>query len=154
MPLLVVRHGRAGHRRRWDGPDETRPLSGRGRKQAAALVKQLLPFEPKSIFSSPFVRCVESVEPLAAKLGLPVELHDALAEPVSPADAVALARAVAGTTAVLCTHGDVVGALLETFAREDGLELPENYHFLKGSIWVLHDRDGRFRKSRYIPPKG
>ena len=40
MSLLVVRHARAGSRRHWDGPDETRPLSGRGRRQAKALVNR------------------------------------------------------------------------------------------------------------------
>jgi broad specificity phosphatase PhoE len=154
MPLLVVRHARAGSRRRWDGPDEARPLSGRGRTQATALVKQLLPFEPKSILSSPYVRCVQSVEPLAAKLGLAVESRDALAEGVAPVEVVGLAREVAGTTTVLCTHGDVIEALLAVLVREDGLALPDGHHFPKGSTWVLTGHDGRFRKARYLPPKG
>jgi 8-oxo-dGTP diphosphatase len=154
MSLLVVRHARAGHRRRWDGPDEERPLSGRGRRQTAALVKQLLPFEPKRILSSPYVRCTQSVEPLALKLGLSVEVHDALTEGASAAQTVALAREVAGTTTVLCSHGDVIGALLEALAREDGLELPQDHNFPKGSIWVLDGRKGGFRKARYIPPAG
>ena len=154
MTLLVVRHARAGSRRRWDGPDEERPLSGRGRKQAAALVMQLLPFEPKRILTSPYVRCIQSVEPLASKLGLTVEPHDALTEGAPVADVVSLAGDLAGRTTVLCTHGDVIGALLDALARDDGLELSEHYHFPKGSTWVLSDRDGRYLKARFLPQKG
>jgi 8-oxo-dGTP diphosphatase len=154
MPLLVVRHARAGSRRRWDGPDEARPLSGRGRKQATGLVKQLLSFEPKAILSSPYVRCVQSVEPLAAKLGLSVDVHDSLAEGVSSPEIVALVREIAGTTTVMCTHGDVIGNLLEALARQDGLELPPDHHFPKGSTWVLSGPRGRLSKARFLPPTG
>jgi 8-oxo-dGTP diphosphatase len=155
MTLLVVRHGRAGSRRRWDGPDEERPLSGRGRKQAAALVKQLLPFEPKRILTSASVRCIETVEPLAAKLGLAVEVHDALAEDAPAADMVSLAHDLAdGGTTVLCSHGDVIGALLEGLSRDDGLALPEAQHLAKGSTWVLSGRDGRYLEARYLPANG
>jgi phosphohistidine phosphatase SixA len=152
MPMLVLRHARAGSRRRWDGPDEKRPLSGRGRKQAAAIVKQLKPFEPKRILTSPYVRCVQSVEPLAAKLGLSVEVNDALTEGTSLHEVMALARSVAGTTAVLCTHGDIIETLLDALARADGLELPNPRHLAKGSTWVLSERDGRYVEGRYLPP--
>ena len=154
MPLLVVRHARAGSRRRWDGPDEERPLSGRGRKQAAALVKLISPYEPKRILTSPYARCVQTVEPLAAKLGITIEVAGALAEG-APADAaVELARETSGSTVALCTHGDVVVALLDTLARKDGLELPKDYPSAKGSTGVVLERGGRFLEARYLPAKG
>ena len=34
MTILLVRHARAGSRKDWDGPDEKRPLSKKGRRQA------------------------------------------------------------------------------------------------------------------------
>ena len=60
-----------GSRSAWDGPDEQRPLSKAGRRQAAALAK-LLGDEPIGrIVSSPYVRCRETVAPLAERIGLP-----------------------------------------------------------------------------------
>ena len=156
MPLLVVRHARAGSRRRWEGADEERPLSGRGRKQAASLAKLLLAYEPKRILTSPYVRCIQTVEPLAAKLGLTLEHADALAEGATadPVLALALALESRGSSVALCTHGDVVVKLLDTLAGTDELELPRDYPCAKGSTWVLLERDGRFVEARYLPAKG
>jgi phosphohistidine phosphatase SixA len=152
MSLLVVRHARAGSRKRWDGPDEKRPLSGRGRRQARALVKVLAPFAPTRILSSPYVRCVETVEPLSEKLGVPVEPSDALAEDAATEGLVALARSLVVSTSVLCTHGDEILALLDALVREDGLELPKAVECPKGSTWVLHARKGRYATAEYLPP--
>lgn len=151
MSLLVVRHARAGSRRRWDGPDEKRPLSGRGRRQAGALVKLLVPFEPTRILSSPYVRCVQSVEPLSEKLGLAVEPADALAEGAPAKEVVSLARSVLGSMCVLCSHGDEISALLHALAHHDGLELPEQYECAKGATWVLRERRGRYASASYLP---
>jgi phosphohistidine phosphatase SixA len=101
---VLVRHASAGDRRDWDGDDRLRPLDGRGRRQAAELVELLRPFAVRRVVSSPYVRCVETVEPLAAALGLPVERDERLAEGAGRA-ALGLVRE-AGT--VSCTHGDVV----------------------------------------------
>ena len=151
MSLLVVRHARAGSRRHWDGPDEKRPLSGRGRRQAGALVKLLVPFEPKRILSSPYVRCIQSVEPLSEKLGLAVETSDALAEGAPAKEVVALARSLMASTSVLCSHGDEISALLHALARDHGLELPADYECAKGSTWLLRERKGRYASARYLP---
>ena len=150
MSLLVVRHARAGSRRRWDGPDETRPLSGRGRRQAKALVNLLVPFGPTRIVSSPYVRCVQTVEPLSEKLGVAVELSDALAEGAPVEDVVALIRSLPDASTV-CGHGDEISALLHALASDDGLALPKDYQYPKGSTWVLETRDGRYTSASYLP---
>ena len=65
MAVLVVRHAKAGDRSSWPGADRDRPLSGKGRRQAEALVDTLSDWKPVRILSSPFARCVQTVEPLA-----------------------------------------------------------------------------------------
>ena len=40
MPLLIVRHARAGKRWEWEGDDRERPLDKKGRRQAEGLVEQ------------------------------------------------------------------------------------------------------------------
>jgi broad specificity phosphatase PhoE len=105
---VLLRHASAGDREHWDGPDLLRPLDKRGRRQAAELVELLRPFGLRRVVSSPYTRCVETVEPLAAALGLPVEEDDRLAEGAAPG-----AEALLQEDGVLaCTHGDVVSDVL------------------------------------------
>jgi 8-oxo-dGTP diphosphatase len=152
MHVYLVRHGKAGSRHDWDGPDELRPLSKKGRRQADALVARLFDRPIARVLSSPFVRCVETVEPLADKLGLVVERADALAEGTSRHKVLELARSLEKPGAVLCTHGDVIPLLLEALIEEDGLVLPQDYPYAKGSTWDLTEKDGRFAKATYIAP--
>jgi len=65
VPLLLVRHAKAGHRKDWDGDDRARPLSRAGITQARKLVPVLSPSAPTRLLSSPYTRCVQSLEPLA-----------------------------------------------------------------------------------------
>lgn len=108
MTSVLVRHGSAGDRHDWDGDDSLRPLDARGREQAAQLVELLRPLEVRRIVSSPFTRCVETVEPLAEALGLSVEPDDRLAEGAGHAAYVLVQE----DGIVCCTHGDVVGDLI------------------------------------------
>jgi 8-oxo-(d)GTP phosphatase len=104
-PLVVVRHASAGEREEWAASDAARPLDARGRSQAEALVEQLSGFEVDRIVSSPLARCVQTLEPLARRRGVELELSEDLAEGAG-ADAVrALASSLEGTAAVFCGHG-------------------------------------------------
>lgn len=154
--LFVVRHAKAGHRTRWEGPDDLRPLTRAGRRQAEALVDLLgdeLAGRPLDrVLSSPSLRCRQTVEPLARKLGLAVEEAPALAEGSDVHAVLALVRSSAAATIVACTHGDVVPLLLEALAEVDGLPLPADYPMKKGSTWVLEERRRRFVTARYLPP--
>jgi phosphohistidine phosphatase SixA len=105
---VLVRHASAGHRGDWDGDDRLRPLDASGRRQAAALVGLLGPLEVRRVVSSPYVRCLQTVEPLAVALGLQVEQDHRLAE---GAGRVAL-ELVREDGVVACTHGDVVEDVL------------------------------------------
>jgi phosphohistidine phosphatase SixA len=122
--VVLVRHGTAGDRAKWRGEDRLRPLDDRGRRQAAALPQALSGLPARRILTSPYVRCVETVVPLGAALGVELEETAALAEGAARADVLALlATAAAGT--VLCTHGDVCH------------ELVGKRKTPKGSAWVL-----------------
>jgi 8-oxo-dGTP diphosphatase len=105
---VLVRHASAGEPLDWDGDDSLRPLDARGRKQAAQLVELLRPLEVRRIVSSPFTRCVETVEPLADALGLSVEFDGRLAEGAGQAAYILVQE----DGIVCCTHGDVVGELI------------------------------------------
>jgi hypothetical protein len=108
MTSVLLRHARAGDRIEWEGDDRLRPLDGRGRRQAEELVELLGSRGVRRIVSSPYVRCVETVEPLGAALGLQVELDLRLAE----GEGAAAGPLVREDGVVACTHGDVVLALI------------------------------------------
>jgi phosphohistidine phosphatase SixA len=152
MTVLLVRHARAGARKHWEGPDVERPLSKKGRRQAEGLVDMLARYPVVRIMSSPYVRCAQTVEPVAEKLKLDIGRRPELAEGAPVDQALALVREAAGTTVVLCTHGDIVPAILEAVAGQDGIELPEDPLYPKGSVWELdQDAEGRITKARYLP---
>ncbi|HEX6548439.1 MAG TPA: histidine phosphatase family protein [Candidatus Dormibacteraeota bacterium] len=148
MPVLLVRHAEAGEREAWEGDDRLRPLTGKGRRQAAAIADQLRAHEPRRILSSPYLRCVQTVEPLAAALGLEVEETDELAEGAGPA---LVLRALDGEGAIaLSTHGDNCDDVLK-IVREQGLA-GAKAEAKKASTWVLEGSGGRITGARYLPP--
>lgn len=134
MSLLVVRHAKAGDREKWDAPDDLRPLTAKGEAQAEALVELLAGYEIDRVLSSPYLRCTQTVAPLAAARGLAVEPCDDLAEGEGHAGT-ALARGLLtepGYT-VLCSHGDVVEEIL------DALGVQREQFTRKGATWVLDE---------------
>jgi 8-oxo-(d)GTP phosphatase len=139
--VFLVRHAKAGDRDKWTGDDRLRPLEKRGRRQADALVAPLAGYALTRLVSSPYVRCVETLEPLAAHLGLAIEHEPAIEEGVSVEDARALFGRLGPGPVVLCTHGDVVEALV-------GEGEPKK----KGSTWLLAGRNGDIRPIRYWLP--
>lgn len=81
IELHLLRHAHAGDPLGWDGPDEDRPLSDKGEKQADRLGRFLagVGFQPDAIITSPKVRAVQTAEIVAQRLGLPVGVDERLA---------------------------------------------------------------------------
>jgi 8-oxo-dGTP diphosphatase len=151
VPVLLIRHANAGSRKEWVGDDRCRPLNARGERQAVALIERVGLWAPNRVLSSPYLRCRQTVQPLADELGLKVEETVELEEGSGTA-AVALVRSVAGTSVALCTHGDVIPEVLVSLADEDRLDLGPAPRQAKGSTWVLEAKKGRFVKAIYLPP--
>ena len=82
MALYLVRHAKAGQRDRWDGPDHLRPLTRAGRAQAQALAAWLANEPISRLLSSPYVRCIQTLEPLSQKL--PAQSDHLSIEPIWP----------------------------------------------------------------------
>jgi phosphohistidine phosphatase SixA len=137
--LYLVRHAKAGSRERWQGDDRLRPLSKSGRRQAEALVKVFEGRKVERILSSPYLRCVQTVQRLAAERMLPIEEADALAEGAPLDEVLALVAELEGVSAVLCSHGDVVPALVEHLVQR-GMLVDGEPNWRKGSTWVIERR--------------
>lgn len=147
--VFVVRHAKAGSRHRYDGPDVERPLTKSGRRQAQALADLLAPAGPRQLWTSPYRRCVQTLEPLAELLARPLHTTDRLAEGADAGGLLALVREL-DAPGVLCTHGDVLEDLLVRLAQR-GVPL-ETTEIAKGSTWVLQLDGGDVVKARYLPP--
>lgn len=153
VSLLVVRHAHAGQRSAWSGDDRLRPLSAKGEKQALGIADALVLHQPARVLSSPAVRCTTTVEPLAEQLGLEVEPDDRLAEGADDADVRSLLDEVGTTTAVLCTHGDVVPQILRRL-MEDGMEPEQGLRWSKASTWVVGHTANGWGTGTYLPAPG
>jgi 8-oxo-(d)GTP phosphatase len=139
--VLLVRHARAGKREKWQGDDRLRPLDGRGRQQAERLASILLAEGAAQLISSPYVRCVQTFEPATAE-GLLLELREELAEGAGRDEVLGLLEPlVAESVPALCTHGDVIAALIGPERR-----------CAKGGVWELAVEGRQISPLRYLPP--
>jgi phosphohistidine phosphatase SixA len=152
----LIRHAKAKNRLTWEEPDHVRPLTKRGRREAEAIAARLGGHEPLArLVSSPYVRCVQTLEPLAVAIDLPIETTDLLAEGADGelAAELMLSLAEAGPIAS-CTHGDVLSAVLEAVGRS-GVALAGPHAAPVASTWLLGVEDGRFVDASFVdqPPR-
>ena len=138
--MLLLRHASAGERLSSPGVDRFRRLDEAGRIMARQLVWAYADREITKIVSSPFPRCVETVVPLAASLGLAVDQHWELAQDSSLEDIVTLLVDLPETT-MACTHREVFEKLL-------GWDAPCD----KGAAWVLERNGSELVPALYLEP--
>jgi 8-oxo-dGTP diphosphatase len=150
MTLYLVRHAKAGSRSKWQDADERRPVSKPGRKQSIAIADALTDAGITKIVTSPYLRCRQTVEPLAGRAAVKIDLADGLAEGASLDESLVVVDKVIAENAVLCTHGDVIPNLLSHFQRH-GAHIDDN-RFEKGSYWVLEIVEGAVISGSYVPP--
>jgi 8-oxo-dGTP diphosphatase len=148
--FYIVRHAKAGSRSHWPEDDRLRPLGKKGVVQAEALVTLLKPFPITAVYTSPFLRCVQTVEPLARARKLPVKQTSQLAEGHGLAGAMQVMGHPKLDHVVLSTHGDIVWELVEELVNQRVIK-PGTGGFDKGSTWVVDLEDGAFTRARYIP---
>ena len=149
--VYLVRHAKASKRAKWTEPDYLRPLAKTGFAQAAAL-PELYAEQPFSrLFTSPYVRCVQTLEPLAEARNLAVETADALAEGASVGEALELVLALgAEGPVVCCTHADVLFDVVEELVAA-GVRLDGPLEFEVAGTWVLEVEDRMITSGRYLP---
>jgi 8-oxo-dGTP diphosphatase len=147
--FYVVRHAKAGSRGHWTGDDRLRPLSQKGFKQAEALVPIFKPFPVTAIFSSPFLRCMQTVAPLAQARGVTVNEEPSLAEGNGLAGAMKLMGNPGLDAALLSTHGDIVWELVEDLVNRHIVK-PGVGGYEKGATWVVDVEDRTPVRARFI----
>ena len=149
--IYLVRHAHAGKKAQWPGADLARPLSAQGRMEALGLIDRLGGRPLGRVVSSPAERCLQTVQPLAGRLGRPVEASEALGVEGTGASVLELLERPSLDRAVLCTHGELIGEVLEELQRA-GIELSAPPRWPKGSTWILELDDGHAWKGTYLEP--
>jgi 8-oxo-dGTP diphosphatase len=148
--FYVVRHAKAGSRSHWTGDDRKRPLSKKGQQQAEALVNVFADLPVADVLSSPYLRCIQTVEPLAIARGREVHEYASLSEGHGVSGLYDFFADPNLGNAVLCTHGDLMWELVEDLTNRRVLPAFREA-FDKGSTWVVDVNDGVPVKARYIP---
>jgi 8-oxo-dGTP diphosphatase len=149
--LYLVRHAKAGERRLWEDDDVDRPLSTKGWKQAEMLGERLTALEVSTLHSSPYLRCVQTLEPLAGRLGRSIAVEHRLCED-EPFDPVLDLLAELPAGAVMSSHGDIIPATLAALERR-GTEIRTPADWRKATVWVLkRNKHGDIVHATVWPP--
>ncbi|MEV1147846.1 NUDIX hydrolase [Micromonospora sp. NPDC049799] len=145
--MALVRHAHAGKRTTWSGPDTGRPLDAQGWARAHELATLVALVRPSRLLSASARRCVQTLDPSAALLDLPIEVCGDLDEPqpgqqpeecALAAAARLTALAGGGEPVAVCSQGKVIPGALERLAgRTDDFTTP------KGGGWLLAFADDR-----------
>ena len=152
MPLFLVRHAKAGKRSEWKDDDSIRPLDEKGWAQANAIGVRIAALSPTSLVSSPFLRCSQTLEPLATLTGLSVRTDERLAEGIDFLHCVKWLSTLSEGT-VACSHGDVIPPVIEALERR-GMQVEGMRDSRKASVWVLEREGDVFvRGTVWDPPK-
>lgn len=140
--VVLVRHTKAGKRSEWDGPDSARPLDPVGVEQAAALVPFLAAFGAGRVVSANRTRCIDTVAPFAASIGVQVEVDPLFSDEVFVKSPLAtqtalLSLAKPGRVTVVCSQGVTIPSLIDRIGN--GVLDSDTK---KGAAWVLSLVDG------------
>lgn len=152
MTTYLIRHASAG--KRSDSTDDAvRPLDQRGHEQAQAIADHLSGESIERIFSSPALRCQQTVGSLAAGAGLAVEVVDWLAEGSSERSVIRKLAKFGRRNVVMCSHGDVIPEVIRAL-EATGMEVRGARGWKKGALWVIQMRKGTARSAEYrmLPP--
>jgi 8-oxo-(d)GTP phosphatase len=137
--FILLRHARAGNKLRDRAKDFERGLDRKGQQVALRLPNSVTRYlRPELILSSPFRRCVQTVEPLAHTLGQNVA-EDERFRPDCSARSVRVAFAEVPAGSVVCTHGEVIARLFDGRVK-----------CAKGGFWVVSRRNGEFVPVLYV----
>ena len=120
--IHLIRHAKAEKLSTWDGPEPLRPLTPRGLRQAQELAESLSGAGIRKILSSPFLRCRQTAAPLAARLGLRVQVDERLADGEPAAKALELLREQAAGVVACFSHRTLHDQLASELA-ELGVEV-------------------------------
>lgn len=151
--VIIQRHGAAQARSKWrKGDEQTRPLRRKGKKQAKALPPLVDAYAPSTVVTSPWRRCLDTIEPFAHLGGMDIVFKPELTEhahAARPSRAAAVMERLIdeSRSVIVCTHRPVLPTLIATTKAATrpsaARKLPrENPYLAAGEMLVLHTVPG------------
>jgi phosphohistidine phosphatase len=143
MDCILVRHGIAVEPDEWDGTEENRPLTEKGKRRVRQAAEGLaaLDCKPTHLFTSPYVRAYDTARLLRAVVcpTLKVETREELVVGAKPQQLVELLHALPSDAVVVCVGhepqlGEAVSLLL------GGKALP-NFPLKKAGAALIESED-------------
>jgi len=121
-PFIILRHAKATPRSDWKGENGKRPLLALGKTQAKTLVPLISAFPVKRVVSSPWVRCLKTVEPYAAGRKMKVILRSQLSELGSARGPQRTQKVVRdlvedNLATLVCTHRPALPSILDALSN-------------------------------------
>jgi len=147
--IYFVRHAKAGERRLWTGDDVERPLSKRGWRQSEAIGARLAKKGATALYSSEYVRCIQTLEPLGRLIDAQVTVEPRLLEN-EPFEPVLELLGEVENGAVLCSHGDIIPPTIQALQRR-GMVVETPADWGKSSVWVLRRKGKKITKGKVWP---
>jgi 8-oxo-(d)GTP phosphatase len=140
--LIILRHTKALERGDWDDDDSKRTLDERGFLQAEALIEHLQPYSLDEIYSSNYIRCVQTVTPLGQARDLKITEIPNLNEENFEADperSISFANAVKQDekNILICSHNPVIPTMLRGILNTK-LKNKDLIKLEPGDAWIVH----------------
>ena len=140
--LIILRHTKALERGDWDEKDSERTLNEKGFDQAQLLIKHLEPFAIEEVYTSDYVRCVQTVTPLAHSRGLGITQVPSLNEETfetDPLRSVSFANALKQDekNILICSHNPVIPTMLRGILNTK-LKNKDLIKLEPGDAWIVH----------------
>jgi len=151
VTIYLVRHAHAGERYDSNEEDRHRPLSPKGQAQALGLLERYGARPITRVLSSPSLRCQQTVAPVARHRGLEVQICDPLDEGSPPDEGITLLRSLAGQEIMLCSHGDVIPAIMRSLITS-GLEIEGGAAASKAGTFEIETDGTDLVSATYVPP--
>ena len=130
MRLYLVRHATAVDADKFNGPDEDRPLTNRGRTELRTVLPQVAAEEapPREVWTSPLVRAVQTAEAVLALWapGADLKIRRSLLSGADPAEVLEELRHEVGSPIALVGHEPHLGDLLtQLIGATESLSMPK-----------------------------
>lgn len=156
-PVILVRHAKAINRNDWAADDADRPLRPRGRTQARRLASLLAAYDVSDLFSSPWRRCIATLQPYAVGLQLTPRTFDVFNEDAGKHDPAGVRAAmleiceqavVNHRPTAVCGHRPVIGDML------DALDVPARKLATAECVVAHLDDTGQLHAVEVHRPRG
>jgi 8-oxo-dGTP diphosphatase len=146
-PVIVLRHAKATPRSDWSNGESTRPLLPLGRIQAAILTNILAAYAPKTVLTSRWLRCTDTVAPFISNNQVRLVKRSLLSErgaKLSPIRTSKLVRKFARRNGgvVICSHRPALPTILDAISvygdeeQQEQLKLAQSMK--PGELYIIH----------------